>query len=74
MAFIKDPSLVWKFYIFRREMVLEKNQMRFVQNNNTQNVDGLHLKAYSKNLLQMHGNILETKCTKCKVIEYNTEK
>lgn len=55
-------------------MVLEKNQMRFVQNNNTQNVDGLHLKAYSKNLLQMHGNILETKCTKCKVIEYNTEK
>lgn len=37
-------------------------------------MDGLHLRAGSVNFIQMHGNILETRCTKCKKIEHNIEK
>lgn len=40
----------------------------------TQNVDGYHLAAGSKNVIQMHGNIMETRCTKCFNVEKNTEK
>ena len=40
----------------------------------TQNVDGYHLKAGSENVIEMHGNILETRCTKCLNIEKNFEK
>jgi len=39
----------------------------------TQNVDGLHLKAGTKNIIQMHGNILETRCTVCKKVEHNLD-
>ena len=89
-AFSKDPSLVWQFYQYRRETVLEKQpnqghyqlvkcEEHFNKNNKkftliTQNVDGLHLTAGSKNVIQMHGNIMQIRCTKCKKIEYNTEK
>ena len=34
----------------------------------TQNVDGLHQMAGSRNVLEMHGNIWEIKCTKCGLI------
>ena len=40
----------------------------------TQNVDGLHLRVGSQKVIQMHGNILETKCTKCDDIKHNTKK
>jgi NAD-dependent SIR2 family protein deacetylase len=40
----------------------------------TQNVDGYHLLAGSKNVIQMHGNITETRCTKCGNIEQNFDK
>ena len=31
----------------------------------TQNVDGLHLKAGSQNVLEIHGNLWKVRCTKC---------
>lgn len=31
----------------------------------TQNIDGLHQAAGSKNVLELHGNIHRTRCTKC---------
>jgi NAD-dependent deacetylase len=31
----------------------------------TQNIDGLHQKAGSKNIIELHGSILENYCTKC---------
>jgi NAD-dependent deacetylase len=31
----------------------------------TQNIDGLHLKAGSKNIIEYHGNLRQVKCTAC---------
>jgi NAD-dependent deacetylase len=31
----------------------------------TQNVDGLHQQAGSRNVLELHGNIWRTRCTRC---------
>lgn len=31
----------------------------------TQNVDGLHARAGTKNLLELHGNLYKTRCTGC---------
>jgi len=31
----------------------------------TQNVDSLHLRAGSRNLLELHGNLREARCTRC---------
>jgi NAD-dependent SIR2 family protein deacetylase len=37
-------------------------------------VDQYHIKAGSKNFIEMHGGLLETRCTKCGNIEQNFEK
>ena len=37
----------------------------------TQNIDGLHQKSGTKNVLELHGSLYKTRCTKCKHIEYN---
>lgn len=39
----------------------------------TQNVDGLHQKAGSKNVIELHGALHKVKCTnsKCKLIDEN---
>ncbi|MEN3008452.1 NAD-dependent protein deacylase [Pseudothermotoga sp.] len=39
----------------------------------TQNIDGLHQKAGSKNVIELHGNINEHYCSRCKK-KYETEK
>ena len=39
----------------------------------TQNIDGLHQKANSKNVLELHGSVLRTYCMKCHKF-YNAEK
>ena len=76
-AFKKDPELVWEFYNWRRELIgkvkpnpahyalaeLERKKSDFILI--TQNVDGLHLAAGSKNVLEIHGSIWRVKCTKC---------
>jgi NAD-dependent deacetylase len=76
-AFARDPELVWKFYNWRRELIsrVTHNQAhkalvdmeRLVPNFTliTQNVDGLHLLAGSRNLLEIHGNLWKVRCTKC---------
>ena len=76
-AFARDPKLVWDWYASRREAVrdvypnaghyalaeMEKNIPEFTLI--TQNVDGLHHKAGSKNILELHGNILNVRCSEC---------
>jgi NAD-dependent deacetylase len=76
-AFLRDPALVWEFYNWRRALVatcdpnpahkvlaeLERQIPSFLLI--TQNVDGLHLKAGSKNVLEMHGSLWRVKCTIC---------
>jgi NAD-dependent deacetylase len=73
-AFRRNPSLVWQWYDFRRQAVekvqpnpghlalveLEKKIAKFTLV--TQNVDGLHARAGSKNIVELHGNITRNKC------------
>jgi NAD-dependent deacetylase len=78
MGFARDPKLVWKFYNERRVNVAKvtpnpghyalveienrwQNRFTLV----TQNVDGLHLTAGSKNVLEIHGSLRRTRCLKC---------
>jgi NAD-dependent deacetylase len=75
-AFARDPRLVWEWYQWRRELVreaapnpvhealaaLELRVPDFTLL--TQNVDGLHERAGSRNLVELHGNILRSKCSR----------
>jgi NAD-dependent deacetylase len=76
-AFARDPKLVWEWYDWRRGLVAETkpNPGHFAlaeleQKLNgftlvTQNVDGLHDLAGSKNPLKLHGDIWELRCIGC---------
>jgi len=82
-AFARDPELVWEFYNWRRNLIagltfnpghkalvdLETKVPDFTLI--TQNVDGLHLKAGSKNLVEIHGNLWKVRCTKCHTVSFN---
>ena len=73
-AFRRNPKLVWEWYEWRRERVgsvapntghiaLAELEMRVPQFTLiTQNVDGLHQRAGSKRVIELHGNITRTKC------------
>ena len=77
MAFRRDPKLVWEWYDWRRSLIAnaEPNtgHLALVQLENekegfslaTQNVDGLHQRAGSRNVLELHGNIWKLQCTGC---------
>lgn len=74
-AFARNPRLVWEWYAWRRELVTRAapnaghralaelgrrvEQFTLV----TQNVDGLHQRAGSGSVIELHGNILRTKCS-----------
>ena len=75
-AFYEDPKLVWEWYEERRKNILaakpnaghiaiaeleEKKPVRVL----TQNIDGLHQRAGSKNVYELHGSIITIKCTSC---------
>jgi len=85
-AFKADPKLVWEFYNYRREVLIklapnaahialaglagklkDKDGLTII----TQNVDGLHQRAGSVKLLELHGNIWRMRCTKCGVVTEN---
>ena len=86
-AFRRDPSLVWEFYHYRREVMLEKQpnpahlaiadlEKRFKSEGKkvvviTQNIDELHKRAGTENLLELHGSLFRTLCTNCGQIENN---
>ncbi len=75
-AFYEDPKLVWEWYEERRSNILnakpnsghvtiaelEKHREVSVL---TQNIDGLHQRAGSKNVYELHGSIITIKCTVC---------
>jgi len=76
-GFARDPLLVWTWYnerkaaharavpnaghdaLARLERVLPEFTLA------TQNVDSLHLRAGSRNVLELHGNLREARCTGC---------
>lgn len=75
-AFYEDPKLVWEWYEDRRKNIhsaipnpghkaiaeLEKYCKVVVL---TQNIDGLHQRAGSSKVLELHGSIIRIKCTAC---------
>jgi NAD-dependent deacetylase len=77
-GFARDPQLVWTWYNERRgahrgaqpsaahralaELESHSNDFTLA----TQNVDSLHIRAGSKNVLELHGQLREAKCTGCK--------
>lgn len=85
-AFFRNPKLVWEWYDWRRGLIakaepneghrilakMEKEFPHFYLI--TQNVDGLHQKAGSKKVIELHGNIWKVKCVncKCEAYEYRT--
>jgi len=74
-AFQKNPKLVWEWYDWRRELmadkapnpghhVLAKWEQLFPDFSLvTQNIDGLHQKAGSRRVVELHGNIWKVRCT-----------
>lgn len=84
-AFHRNPKLVWEWYNWRRELIASLNynaahkaltimEERFPSFTLiTQNVDGLHRKAGSKNIIEIHGNIWMVKCTGCGRISENLD-
>ncbi len=72
-AFTRDPRLVWEWYAWRREMIAacEPNAAHHViaawsQRDGcrvvTQNVDDLHVRAGTRDLIRIHGSIWEMSC------------
>jgi len=82
-AFSKNPKLVWEWYDWRRGIIAQKNpnpghkvlaewEKNFLKFSLiTQNIDGLHQKAGSKNILELHGNIWKLRCTNEDIITEN---
>ena len=75
-AFRRQPQLVWDWYAWRRTLVaaaepnpghfalaeMERRVSRFTLI--TQNVDSLHHRAGSRTVLELHGNIARTTCSR----------
>ena len=73
-AFLRDPVLIWKWYRWRRELVAKAEpnpghvalaqlatlvpKLTLV----TQNVDGLHQRAGSIDVIEFHGNLFADRC------------
>jgi NAD-dependent deacetylase len=74
-AFAKNPQLVWEWYAWRREQAVQAQPnsghyalVSLAQHLSkftliTQNVDGLHERAGSHDVIELHGNIMRSKCS-----------
>ncbi|XP_030228839.1 NAD-dependent protein deacylase sirtuin-5, mitochondrial isoform X1 [Gadus morhua] len=86
-AFSRNPSRVWEFYHYRREVMLTKTpnpahqaiaecQERLCRKGRkvtlvTQNIDELHRRAGSKDVLELHGSLFKTRCMSCGHVSAN---
>ena len=76
-AFRRNPSLVWEWYAWRQGLIAacdpnpghltlakweQKGVLKFLI---TQNVDGLHIRAGSTNVHEVHGDLWSLKCVSC---------
>jgi NAD-dependent deacetylase len=76
-AFRRDPAKVWDFYTLRFGAVItaepnaghlalaELERERFVEAVITQNIDGLHQRAGSQDVVEVHGSIRTVSCLEC---------
>jgi len=83
-VFYDDPKLVWEWYDDRRKNILDvkPNEGHFAISQMeefkdvvvlTQNIDGLHQRSGSTNVLELHGSIIRIKCTVCDFTDNITE-
>lgn len=71
-AFARNPLLVWEWYEWRRSLVRNSEpnaaHLAIAQLADalvvTQNVDGLHGRAGSQDVLELHGNVFRTRCVR----------
>ena len=76
-AFRRDPAKVWEFYALRFEMLTTANpnaghlalaeleRRGLVEAVVTQNIDGLHERAGSEAVVEVHGSIRSASCPEC---------
>jgi NAD-dependent deacetylase len=75
-AFAGNPALVWEWYDWRRSLIAAARPnaahevlARWSQRPGftliTQNVDGLHERAGTANVIRFHGSIWELRCARC---------
>jgi NAD-dependent deacetylase len=78
-GFARDPELVWRFYNARRRAAhsvapnpahrtlagLERTKKTTIL---TQNIDGLHQKAGSRDVVELHGSLWRVRCAQCGVV------
>ena len=83
-GFMSNPEMVWSWYQYRVNIVnnskpnpghlalVEFQNLNKVFNLITQNVDGLHQRAGSENVVELHGSIIRNKCFNCNEIHQET--
>jgi len=76
-AFMRNPEIVWEWYRYRQKIIkeIEPNPGHYALAELermfpdfylvTQNVDGLHVRAGSRNPIELHGNIMRNRCLQC---------
>lgn len=76
-AFMRNPELVWAWYKHRQHIIssvqpnpghhaiAEMERLFPVFSVVTQNIDNLHRRAGSSNVIELHGNIERSYCMKC---------
>jgi NAD-dependent deacetylase len=77
-TYTRDPLAVWNFWIAMRQVVANsqpnpahlglariENSLNPTQKFHliTQNIDGLHQSAGSKNVIELHGNVMYSRCS-----------
>ncbi|HEX9761152.1 MAG TPA: NAD-dependent deacylase [Candidatus Acidoferrales bacterium] len=84
-AFARDPAIVWEWYNWRRSVhaqcapnaghaalaQLEQRTEAFLLI--TQNVDSLHERAGSRNVIHLHGSLWRVRCLECHVESPNQD-
>jgi len=78
-ALRRDPARVWSFYALRlgalaaaepndgHRALAELEERGWIRATVTQNVDGLHQRAGSREVVEVHGSLREAECIRCGV-------
>lgn len=84
-SFMKNPDLVWEWYHYRRKLIHEvlpnAGHVALAAMQDivpdftlvTQNVDNLHSRAGSRNVVELHGNIMRNYCIECGLFAMESE-